>query len=303
MNKASDTQFRKAIMSAMPHLSAARCPVSEEDLFKAALTFQNNFRKEIEKYEASGRSEVFRPNMKQKSRVHEIERLLSEYTGIGVWPDKAPVYQVYFIVGVLMSLPYLHHDWWEETFAKGIWEYLGWTADFKDSDERKDRAIKAIMTPAEEKTEKPVFKRRGQNIYVASSWRNRYFPEVVKALRDAGHNVYDFRNPPSGEEGFHWTDVAENCDEWTPMEYRENLSHPLAERQFRNDFKTMQAYDICVLLLPCGHSAHVEAGWFAGKGKKVYVLIPDKESFEPELMYKLFTKVCVSLGELLAILN
>ena len=35
------------------------------------------------------------------------------------------------------------------------------------------------------------------------------------------------------------------------------------------------------------------------RGKPVYVLIPDKESFEPELMYKLFTKVCISLKELI----
>ena len=36
------------------------------------------------------------------------------------------------------------------------------------------------------------------HIYVASSWRNTYYPEVVTALREAGHDVYDFRNPPSG---------------------------------------------------------------------------------------------------------
>ena len=28
-------------------------------------------------------------------------------------------------------------------------------------------------------------------IYVASSWRNEYYPEVVNALRNAGHDVYD----------------------------------------------------------------------------------------------------------------
>ena len=44
-------------------------------------------------------------------------------------------------------------------------------------------------------------------IYVASSWRNQYYPEVVKALREAGHEVYDFRNPPRGGNGFRWTDV------------------------------------------------------------------------------------------------
>lgn len=32
-------------------------------------------------------------------------------------------------------------------------------------------------------------------IYVASSWRNQYFPDVVKKLHEFGHEVYDFRNP------------------------------------------------------------------------------------------------------------
>ena len=42
-------------------------------------------------------------------------------------------------------------------------------------------------------------------IYVASSWRNEFYPEVVEKLREAGHEVYDFRNPPSGDPGFKWS--------------------------------------------------------------------------------------------------
>ena len=42
-------------------------------------------------------------------------------------------------------------------------------------------------------------------IYVASSWRNSDYPEVVEKLREAGHDVYDFRNPPSGDESFKWS--------------------------------------------------------------------------------------------------
>ena len=41
-------------------------------------------------------------------------------------------------------------------------------------------------------------------IYVASSWRNQYFPEVVKKLREYGHEVYDFRNPPHNQGSFIW---------------------------------------------------------------------------------------------------
>lgn len=66
-------------------------------------------------------------------------------------------------------------------------------------------------------------------IYVASSWRNKYQPEVVAALRKEGHEVYDFRNPKDNPGGFHWADVDENWQEWQPEEYIQNLTHPVAE--------------------------------------------------------------------------
>lgn len=134
------------------------------------------------------------------------------------------------------------------------------------------------------------------SIYVASSWRNQYYPEVVKRLREEGHQVYDFRNPPHGGTGFHWTDVDENAANWTFEEYAEGLHHPLAERQFEADLMALQKADTCVLVLPCGRSAHTEAGWMAGAGKRVIVYIP--EMVEPELMYKLFDKVVGSLDDL-----
>ena len=137
-------------------------------------------------------------------------------------------------------------------------------------------------------------------IYVASSWRNEYYPGVVDSLRKAGYYVYDFRNPPSGDPGFKWGNVNPNYMDWRPEEYRDNLSHPMAERQFNNDIEAMEDCDTCVLVLPCGRSAHTEAGWFAGKGKKVIAYIPQKE--EPELMYKLFSGVATSLDELLAMI-
>lgn len=138
-------------------------------------------------------------------------------------------------------------------------------------------------------------------IYVASSWRNEYYPDVVQKLRDSGFDVYDFRNPPSGDEGFHWCNVSDKWLDWTPEEYRDNLMHPLAERQFGNDIKAMESCDICVLVLPCGRSAHTEAGWFAGKGKKVIAYIPTKQ--EPELMYKLFDGIAVSLNDLVTLVS
>ena len=134
-------------------------------------------------------------------------------------------------------------------------------------------------------------------IYVASSWRNKYYPEVVEALRTKGHEVYDFRNPPHGGNGFRWTDIDEKALEWSFDEYAEGLHHPKAERQFKADLEALEWADTCVLVLPSGRSAHTEAGWMAGAGRRVFVYIPEMQ--EPELMYKLFDGVAGSMEDLL----
>ena len=79
-------------------------------------------------------------------------------------------------------------------------------------------------------------------------------------------------------------------------QYAEGLHHPLAERQFQADIDALTWADTCVLVLPCGRSAHTEAGWMAGAGKRVLAYLP--EMVEPELMYKLFDGVAGSLEEL-----
>ena len=40
-----------------------------------------------------------------------------------------------------------------------------------------------------------------------------------------------------------------------------------------------------------------EAGWFAGRNKQTIANIPERQ--EPELMHKLFSKVCCSIDELI----
>ena len=148
-------------------------------------------------------------------------------------------------------------------------------------------------------------------IYVASSWRNPYFADVVSLLRTAGHEVYDFRNPPHGGHGFKWAEIAPDmgvgaaacaaATEWTFDQYRQGLKHPKAERQFAADIEAMQWADSCVLVLPCGRSAHTEAGWFSGRGLKTIAYIPKFD--EPELMYKLFDAVVATPTELLEALK
>ena len=123
-------------------------------------------------------------------------------------------------------------------------------------------------------------------IYVASSWRNDYQPDVVATLCTLGHEVYDFRNPPHRAE-FGWDEICTNWQDWDIEEFREALSHPLAEAGFASDFRAMQWADALVLVMPCGRSAHLEAGWAVGAGKPTGILLIDRD--EPELMYKMAT--------------
>jgi hypothetical protein len=139
-------------------------------------------------------------------------------------------------------------------------------------------------------------------IYLASSWRNTAQPSVLKILREAGHEIYDFRNPPNGpENGFRWSDIDPNWQSWTSEEYRVALRTPLAQQGFNSDFDGMKWADVGVLLLPCGRSGHLELGWMAGAGKRTIILTRDGE--EPELMALLATEICGSVNEVIKTLQ
>lgn len=148
----------------------------------------------------------------------------------------------------------------------------------------------------------PVKNRR---IYLASSWRNPYQPEVLAALRAAGHEVYDFRNPAPGQKGFAWRDCGGLAATDGPgtgatniPAYLEAVHSPRAAEGFSFDKAALEWCDTCVLALPCGRSAHLELGYAAGQGKDTYVLLHE-DKFEPELMYLLNTGVSASIDEII----
>ena len=135
-------------------------------------------------------------------------------------------------------------------------------------------------------------------IYVASSWRNLYQPEIVSRLRGVGHDVYDFRNPKPGDDGFHWREIDPHWQQWSVEQYRQALGHPLAELGFAQDKLALQMADVTVLVLPCGRSAHLELGYAMGLKQRTAILM--LEPSEAELMYKFADAICSSVDELLA---
>lgn len=135
-------------------------------------------------------------------------------------------------------------------------------------------------------------------IYVASSWRNALQPAAVAALRSAGHEVYDFRHPAPGNDGFQWRAVDPGWSAWSVERYVEGLAHPTARSGFALDMDALRRCDACALIVPCGRSAHLEAGWAIGAGKRTVVYLPAGEPFEPELMYLMADAIVTTPGSL-----
>lgn len=133
-------------------------------------------------------------------------------------------------------------------------------------------------------------------IYIATSWKNEHATAVIKRLRDDGHKVYDFR-----EEAFSWKSVGVP-DQVTTEELRQALSEEAAIKGFKRDMTALVQCDICVLVLPSGKSAHLEAGYASGMDKFLVLYAPESTT-QPELMYRMADVVTKNLTELTIAVN
>jgi hypothetical protein len=135
-------------------------------------------------------------------------------------------------------------------------------------------------------------------IYVASSWRNEAHQQfAVRSLRDAGHDVYDFRNPSPGDHGFSWRQCATPEQLKDARRFRDEvLTHPIARAGFEKDITALRSSDCTVLVLPCGRSAHLELG--LTRPCRTVVWLDDPIS-EPELMYLACSNICVTIEEVI----
>lgn len=124
-------------------------------------------------------------------------------------------------------------------------------------------------------------------VYISSSWSNDFQPDLVRQLRERGHKVYDFRHPSGRDDNNVWDELGINKQSVSGKVFDAAISDPAAESRFSEHFAAMQDADTCILLLPCGRSSHVEAGFMAGRGKRVFVYDSSK-IMVPELMYLTF---------------
>lgn len=146
-------------------------------------------------------------------------------------------------------------------------------------------------------------------IYLASSWRNKFHSEFRTMLRSNGHEVYDFKASAAMSFGgpvataFSWNEIDPDWKtRWTPRSYRDLLLiSQRAASGYMGDLRGMEWADTCVLLLPCGRSAHLEAGYMKARSKRLIIAFPDdsREGFEPDLMYLMADHITIGPEELI----
>jgi nucleoside 2-deoxyribosyltransferase len=119
-------------------------------------------------------------------------------------------------------------------------------------------------------------------IYLASSWRNAHYLKVLDRLRELDYTVYDFR---TANGAFKWEEVSPDGMK-TVESYLKNINDEKCDIAFANDMQALENCDVCVMVMPCGRSAHIEAGFAVGMDKPVGILYHD-DNFEPDLMHKM----------------
>ena len=117
---------------------------------------------------------------------------------------------------------------------------------------------------------------------------------------EAGHEVYDFRNPNQEDGGFHWSDVDPDWEKWSSDKFIDELEHPLASKGFATDMEGLDWADAVVMVMPCGSSSHLELGYAVGKNKRTIILLSQSE---PELMYKMADYLVTDIDQMLIALK
>ena len=106
-------------------------------------------------------------------------------------------------------------------------------------------------------------------IYIATSWKNENLAlNVAELLRKDGHEVDCFCDTSTGRFCFRWSDHVKEISDLNVFSF---LSLQDARRAFLEDKKYIDWSDVVLMLYPCGNSAHLEAGYAKGKGKKLFI--------------------------------
>jgi len=134
-----------------------------------------------------------------------------------------------------------------------------------------------------------------KKIYIATSWKmEKYARVAAKQLKTKGHEVDCFCDESSGRFIFSVEELdGMPIDSFNAISF---LNTEQAQKAFKEDKKWIDWCDTLIMLLPCGKSAHLEAGYAKGLGKEV-IIAGDFPPGEFDVMYG-FADFMISYSDL-----
>ena len=109
-------------------------------------------------------------------------------------------------------------------------------------------------------------------VYIASSWKNQTAViALAEYLERYGFEVDAFCRSSDKRYVFHWSELVDEEDELANYDAIEMLADPRTQRAFKEDRKWLDWSDCVIMLMPCGRSSHMEAGYAKGQGKLLYI--------------------------------
>lgn len=106
-------------------------------------------------------------------------------------------------------------------------------------------------------------------IYIASSWKNDTLClDIVHWLRNDGHKVNCFADTITGRYVFHFSEIGDP----NKLNAINFLKDKRSQRAFQEDKKWLDWCEAVIMVLPCGKSSHLKAGYVKGQGKKLYIV-------------------------------
>ena len=120
-------------------------------------------------------------------------------------------------------------------------------------------------------------------IYLAGSWRHAPAIRIyLSSLRKHGLDVDCFCDQENGRIGFDIADYLKSLGySLDEVDAISALNHPAVSERFKvafNEDKKWLDWANCVLMMmPCGRSSHLEAGYMKGKGGLFYIFWMSEE--------------------------
>ncbi len=109
-------------------------------------------------------------------------------------------------------------------------------------------------------------------IYIATSWKLEKIAKMLaEKLREAGHEVDCFCDPSTGRFVFSWDEIPDVKENPQAYDAIDMMKDPRTQRAFKEDKGFIDWAEAVVMILPCGRSAHLEAGYAKGCGKKLFI--------------------------------